>query len=64
MHPVPTVTPRAKNPNKSCPSNMRPFNSRLSLLVDQAVQGTERTTGRTRRLWRLLLAFLTRDIGR
>jgi hypothetical protein len=42
---------------------MRPFSSRLSLLIDQAVLGSERTTGRARGLWRLLLALLTRNIG-
>lgn len=40
------------------------FNSKLSLLVDQAVLGSERTTGRTRRLWLCLLGLLLKWAGR
>jgi hypothetical protein len=43
---------------------MTKFNSELSLLVDQAVLGTERTTGRTRGLWCSLLGLLLRMVGR
>lgn len=41
---------------------MTSFDSNLSLQIDRAVQGVERTTGRTQRLWQMVLALLLRRL--
>lgn len=41
---------------------MTSFDSNLSLQIDRAVQGVERTTGRTRRLWQMVLAILLKRL--